>query len=445
MRFSGKFTVPLFMVLCFFILSILDFSLARAEAPTPEEQLFIYELNRARNKPTRFQTENNLRVNLSSVDAQPPLAINEDLIGSSRFKAQEMADKNYFAHESPFTGWPNALARSFGYNLASFLTDNANNIESIAAGFNSVIDWTQPSAPLVTLIVDDGVPSLGHRIHLLAMDSFNQQFREIGVGFGSNIISKLKNYWAIHTGFDDNDQPFLTGVVYNDKNKNGRFDLNEGLGGVTVSLGSTSTTTSNSAGGWSIRAGSGPRTVQCSGGSFIGAGTANVTVDIDNIEVDFISGNSSGAVNFDNDGDGGGNGGSGLGCSSSLDIPQTKTMSKLMNKLKDKIESNWSVEHDYIELYNDNIMELTQIVNSHPALASRLRSERTRFMLSILLFIFDEPVVFSATDIERIEIILETINVYASPQLKDAIDQIRSDLHSEEIMSSFSISVESVE
>jgi len=298
MSFQCKFAVPLFMVLSFFMLSVLDFDLALAEDPTSKEQLFIFELNRARHNPTQFQTENSLSVDLSAVAAQPPLAVNGDLTGSAGFKAQEMADNNYFAHESPISGWPNALARSFGYNLASFLDDNTNNIESIAAGFNPVTDWTQPLTPLVTLIVDEGVPSLGHRIHLLAMNSFNQRFREIGVGYGSNSSSTLKNYWVIHTGFDDNDGPFLTGVVYSDANGNSRFDLNEGLSGVTVSVVGGIPTTTNSAGGWSIRSGSGSKTVQCSGGSFVGAGTANFTVGSDNLEVDFISGNSSGVVNF---------------------------------------------------------------------------------------------------------------------------------------------------
>ncbi len=171
MSFQGKFAAPLFIVLSFFMLSVLDFDLVQAEDPTSEEQLFIFELNRARNNPTQFQTENSLSVDLSSVAAQPPLAVNGDLTGSAGFKAQEMADNNYFAHLSPVSGlWPNALARSFGYNLASSLGDNANNIESIAAGFDPVQDYTQPLVPLVQLIVDEGVVPPGHRIHLLAKE-----------------------------------------------------------------------------------------------------------------------------------------------------------------------------------------------------------------------------------------------------------------------------------
>ncbi|MGR3319056.1 MAG: hypothetical protein ACUZ8O_11335 [Candidatus Anammoxibacter sp.] len=147
--------------------------------------------------------------------------------------------------------------------------------------------------------------------------------------------------------------------------------------------------------------------------------------------------------NDDDDDDDGGNDGT-MGCagSSSLGIPQTRPMKKLMNKLKDRIESNWSVDHDYIELFNDNKKELTQIVKSHPALAYKLRSERTRLMPSILLLIFGEPVELSTTDVKRIDAILDTITAFASPQLEDAIDQIRSDLHSEEVLSSFGISVE---
>lgn len=304
MRLQDKFAVPLFAILSFFLLSVLDLDLVQAADPTPEEQLFIFELNRARNNPTQFQTENSLTVDLSAVAAQPPLAVNGDLTESAGFKAQEMADENYFGHPHPVTGLlANALARSWGYNLASTLDDNANNIESLAGGFDPVRDWTQPLVPLVDLIVDKSLTDAGfapgHRQHLLAILAFWQQFREIGVGYGSNASSTLRNYWAIHTGFEDDDAPFLTGVVYNDVNGNGRFDRNEGLGGVTVSVGGEAPTTTNSAGGWSVKtSSSGSKTVQCNGGAFVGTGTANVTVGSDNIEVDFISGNSSGAVNF---------------------------------------------------------------------------------------------------------------------------------------------------
>ncbi|MGR3220272.1 MAG: hypothetical protein ACUZ8H_10705 [Candidatus Anammoxibacter sp.] len=133
----------------------------------------------------------------------------------------------------------------------------------------------------------------------------------------------------------------------------------------------------------------------------------------------------------------------GIGCngSRSLGLPQTNTMKKLMGKLRDRIETNWTAEHDYIELYNDNIKELTQIVNSDTELASKLYSERIRLMPNILLLIFGAPVELSTTDIEMIEGVLDTIYTDASSQLKYAIDQVRPDLRNKEVLSSYGISV----
>jgi uncharacterized protein YkwD len=109
------------------------------QEPSNLEQLFIYELNRARNNPGRFSRENNLAVDLSGVAAQPPLAVNNNIVGSASFHAEEMATFNYFAHQSAVTGdFPNKLARDNGYVLPSFYPNTANYIESIAAGTHQV-------------------------------------------------------------------------------------------------------------------------------------------------------------------------------------------------------------------------------------------------------------------------------------------------------------------
>src|SRR5215471_2731898 len=86
----------------------------------PEEQLFVYLLNRARHDPVAYQQENSLPVDLGSVSPRPPLAVNDLLFNSSEFKAEEMATNNYFSHQSQVTGiWPNKLVRDNGYNLPS--------------------------------------------------------------------------------------------------------------------------------------------------------------------------------------------------------------------------------------------------------------------------------------------------------------------------------------
>ncbi len=271
--------------------------------PTPEEQYFIYILNRARYDPYAYQIEKSLPISLAGVDPQPPLAVNANLTGSARFHADEMAQYDYFGHQSQETGdWPNKMARDFGYDLPAFYVDDGNNIESLAAG-----TFADADAALSMLIVDEGIDPPGHRIHLFAMAPFFQDHREIGVGHRYSASSTYGNYWAIHTACVRPLDTFLTGVVFNDVDADLRYDIAEGLGGVTVTAGTYSTTT-NPAGGWSIKVPNDPYAVTASGGGFWGTGTAWCTVNGANVEVDFISGFPNGVVNFqagtDLDGDG---------------------------------------------------------------------------------------------------------------------------------------------
>ena len=99
------------------------------------EQSFVYLLNRARHDPVAYQNEQGLSVDLSAVPTRPPLAVNDSLFSSAGFKAEEMATKNYVGHYSPYTGWPNKLTRTHGYALEPSFTDDANYVESLAAGF----------------------------------------------------------------------------------------------------------------------------------------------------------------------------------------------------------------------------------------------------------------------------------------------------------------------
>jgi len=82
---------------------------ASAAEPTQQELHFLYEVNRARSDPAGWAIEYGLDsilggdgqyVTLTSVAPKPPLALNAALVDSARFKAQELADFNYFAHQS---------------------------------------------------------------------------------------------------------------------------------------------------------------------------------------------------------------------------------------------------------------------------------------------------------------------------------------------------------
>lgn len=258
-----------------------------------EEQYFIYLLNRARHDPVAYQQEAGLNVDLSYVARQPPLAVNASLIASAGFHAEEMAAHNYFGHQSQVTGdWPNKMARDHGYMLPASWPNNANFVESIAAG----TFFSTAAGPLALLIEDPGVSPPGHRNHLLGIDEFNRFNREIGVGHGFSASSQYRNYWVVHATRSSSTDTFLTGVVFRDGNGNVRYDPGEGLGGVTVTAGAFSTAT-NAAGGWSLKVPAGTYTVTASGGGFEGTASATASVT-ENVAVDFISGLRQGMVNF---------------------------------------------------------------------------------------------------------------------------------------------------
>lgn len=258
----------------------------------------VYELNRARNNPQRYDTEQSLAGLLTGIAASQPLVVNSNLFASARFHADEMATNNYFGHQSAVTGdWPNKMARDAGYPLHSSLSNTANNIESLGAGYADV------QVCLRALIEDNGVSPPGHRYHLLATGpsaSFYLQMREIGTGYAFNAGSTYQRYYAVHTGYRNADSPWLTGVVYNDSNGNGRFDQGEGLSGVTItaSNGTPIQTTTNGHGGYALAVTAGNWAVTCSGGSFAGTGSANVTVSTLNVACDFASGRGQGEVDF---------------------------------------------------------------------------------------------------------------------------------------------------
>lgn len=263
------------------------------QEPSAQEQEGLWTLNRARNDPARYGQE--IQFDLSTILPRPPLAVNRELTGSARFHAGEMLGHDYFAHVSPVTGdGPNLMAVQHGYDLfgmgLGFDWGTANQIESIAFGFNSIPDF--PSA-LALLIVDEGVVPPGHRMHLLAMSAGYALDDEVGFGRASQGSTR---YYVIHTGHRVLGQSFVTGVAYRDANGDGRYDRGEGMGGVTIQVGAASTTTL-AEGGYAIAVPDGDHLVTCSSEGF-GPSNAFVSVGGENVEVDCIQGLPVAEVDF---------------------------------------------------------------------------------------------------------------------------------------------------
>ena len=272
-------------------------------AVSAEEQMFVYLLNRARHDPAAYQTEAGLVVDLTGIPAAPPLAINDipiiagnpnsDLCQAAENFAQDMAANNYIGYYSAtYGGYPNKMVRQWGYPLPASYPDNGYAVESIAAGYS------QPQDVLRALIEDGGAPLPENRWRMLGMETYAAD-REIGVGHAYNAASDYKDYWAVDTAYRTSPNPnlFLTGVVFDDVNGNGRYDFNEGISNVTINT-ATAVTFTNVYGGYSLPVTSGQQVMMVQGGGFSGQATAAVNVGSQNVEVDFISGQWTGIINF---------------------------------------------------------------------------------------------------------------------------------------------------
>src|SRR5262245_59142847 len=189
--------------------------------PTAAEQLFLERLNDARANPAAYGAS--IGLDLSGVAPSQPLAWDTRLVQAARLHSQDMSDRNYFGHVDPSGLDPGARITAAGFPWTSWG-------ESIAAGY------PDPASALAGLIIDNGVPSLGHRHHLLAMDALYQGQRQVGVGIVLGGTGQYQNYYTIDTAAAADNRPFLTGVLFNDANHNGRYDLNEGRGGVRVEV-----------------------------------------------------------------------------------------------------------------------------------------------------------------------------------------------------------------
>ena len=187
-------------------------SVAGAPEITPEEQWFIYDLNRARSDPAGYAAEHgmNLTKNLAP---QPPLAVNLDLSESSGFKAYEWGTFYSYpgglptSHCSPLTGiCPDELAWNYGYRHP-WGTNDGNSIEGVWAS-NGI---SHPSAAAF-------INSPAHQAFM-----FEWYRTEIGAGLAHvDDGGGWDSYFAVHIAERANGLPhtFVTGVVYDDVNAN---------------------------------------------------------------------------------------------------------------------------------------------------------------------------------------------------------------------------------
>jgi uncharacterized protein YkwD len=258
--------------------------------PTPQEQLMLELLNRARANPSAEAASFgiDLNANLSpgtiSPNPKPPLAFQPRLIQAARAHADWMLATDTFSHTGVTNSTPADRIRNAGYPVSGSWAMG----ENIAwQGTTGVADLTQ-----FTLDEHEGLfRSAGHRKNLLDPD-----FDEVGVGVRRGVYSQngkdfdsvmIAQEFARSSGTPG---PLVIGVVFRDANGDGHYTAGEGVGGLTVTpaAGGYWAVTSAS-GGFAVpvTANAGPTLVTISGPGVVVPLARAVTVGTVNVKVDF--------------------------------------------------------------------------------------------------------------------------------------------------------------
>jgi uncharacterized protein YkwD len=151
-------------------------------------------LNKVRANPESYSQS--IGVDLSGVEARPALKWNNILQQVAEEKARDMANRSYFNHTTPEGKGINIMINEAGYTIPAdwYSEPSFNYFESLAAGWGAV---STGEDFIDLLIIDEGVPNLGHRKHLLGMDDWNSSLVDCGIGFANNPESTHRNYMCV--------------------------------------------------------------------------------------------------------------------------------------------------------------------------------------------------------------------------------------------------------
>ncbi len=170
--------------------------------------------------------------------ARPPLAFSSKLIDAARAHSVLLRQHDQQSHQVMEAGEPSLFTRvtNAGYaasSVAESVFSYAETMLHAHAGF--AIDWGQ-GVP-----IGETRPSLGHRLNLMGFDlSPNRDYREVGVGVieDSNASTDVGPR-VVTIDFakpSGSPQYFVTGVCYDDLDRDGAWDPGEGLTGVRIDV-----------------------------------------------------------------------------------------------------------------------------------------------------------------------------------------------------------------
>jgi uncharacterized protein YkwD len=199
-KFSNYRSKIIILFICFIacIVSTLQISSSKENnynnktqlLPNEAKKAFAY-LNKIRANPTKYSQS--IGVDLSYIAPSKKLKWNNLLAKVAQEKAIDMAQRNYFSHVTPECYGINYLLFKAGYytKIELIKDSTANGFESISAGYSDGKESVK------SLIIDEDVPSLGHRNHLLGYGEWFASLNEIGIGYARNRQSHYEYYVCI--------------------------------------------------------------------------------------------------------------------------------------------------------------------------------------------------------------------------------------------------------
>lgn len=222
--------------------------------PTDYEQYMLELLNWSRAHPVAQASELGIAVDTRldpgqiSPAAKQPLVFNDRLIEAARDHSAWMLATNKFSHTSERGMEANDRMAEAGY------------VFELPWSWGENIGWQSMNARLdfvgAVRVIHEGLfESEGHRLNLL-----DEEFVEIGIGIheGGFRSGRIEYEVAMATqnfAYSGDTDAFLTGVIFNDSNGDGRYDPGEGIGGVAVTARGPQgvfSTTSWEAGGYQL-------------------------------------------------------------------------------------------------------------------------------------------------------------------------------------------------
>jgi hypothetical protein len=288
--------------------------------PTAEEQLNLEYINRARANPAaegeRLAATTDpdvvraygqwvvnlalMRTQLALIAPQPPLSMNSSLLNMARAQSQNMFNHGYQGH-GDFHQGPSTTGTRFnssGYSNGAYSWSYGENVFSYSysvfyghAGFE--VDWGAGIGGMQ-------VPP-GHR------NNIHGNFSEVGVGIvnGTRQVGgrpPVGPQLVTQEFARRDDDAFITGVIYDDRNNNGFYDVGEGIGGVRVDVpGADHYAISTASGGYSVPVDlDGDYTAHFSGGGVPAAQRSATITNRRSAKVDLVTAVAANTTNLGN-------------------------------------------------------------------------------------------------------------------------------------------------